>query len=106
MDTLGFGRVTFVSRAHRARRDASEPDIIATLEAAGCQVRKLAQRGVPDLLIWRTGRACVWLAECKTGGGKLRKGTQTGWSDLGLPVVVFRGHKDVLSWLARTQDMA
>lgn len=45
------------SKAHRARRDTSEPSIIEALEKCGWIVRKRAQKGVPDLVIFKAGRS-------------------------------------------------
>ena len=91
-----------MSRAHRARRDTSEAEIIAAYKACGYSVRKIAQRGLPDLLVWRhlTTRpeTQMWFSEAKTGKGKLREGTQTWWAEEGLPVLVMRSAEDVLAW--------
>ena len=85
-------------KAHRARRDQSEPEIIKALEQCGYQVRKIAQRGLPDLVAWRRNQQPVFI-EAKTGKGKLRA-TQN-WAELGLDVVVFRNQEDVAQWVNR-----
>jgi Holliday junction resolvase len=82
------------NRAHKARRDASEPEVITALVACGWQVEKLAQKGIPDLLAYKG--ETVKLVEVKTGAGKLRK-TQN-FTERGLPVVVLRTAEDVFSW--------
>lgn len=82
------------NRAHRARRDLSEGEILHALGICGWQTRKLAQKGIPDVLAWKPGR--VVLIECKTGKGKLRETQQ--WADIGLDVLVFRCAEDVFSW--------
>lgn len=97
-----------MSRAHRARRDTSEPEVIEALEVCGWGVLKLAQRGVPDLAVWRKHQryaengkivgVIVRFVECKTKRGKLREGTQTKWEDDGLPVSILRSAEDVLAW--------
>lgn|GEM_PF-3191106 len=49
----------------RARRDATEPLIIATLERVGAVVVPLSAKDLPDLLVGHRG---VWrLLECKAG---------------------------------------
>jgi Holliday junction resolvase len=53
-----------------AKRDASEPAIVEALEKAGCQVVRLSQTGIPDLLVCLPDARMV-LVECKTGRGKL-----------------------------------
>lgn len=59
-----------------ARRDVTEPAIIAALQKAGCQVQQLSAKDIPDLLVclpeWMDNRMA--LVECKTGRGKLRPG--------------------------------
>jgi hypothetical protein len=85
------------NKAHRARRDQSEPAIIEALEAGGWCVRKIAQRGLPDLLLFKAGQPLsIRLAEAKTGKAKLRE-TQN-WAAAGLIVAVFRSIEDVLAW--------
>lgn len=80
-------------KAHRARRDANEPQVIEALEACGWTVYTIAQRGRPDLLCKR-GR--VWQPiEVKTPKGKLRETQQ--WED----VPVLRSADDVLEWNAK-----
>ena len=81
-------------RAHKARRDLSEPEVIAALAACGWRVEKLAQKGIPDLLAFKGD--VVKLVEVKTGASKLRK-TQN-FTERGLPVVVLRCAEDVFSW--------
>ena len=46
-----------------AKRDESEPDIVAALEAVGATVQRLSADGVPDLLVGWQGR--MWLLEVK-----------------------------------------
>lgn len=60
-----------------ARRDASEPSIIATLELLGFSVVRLSIEDGPDLLIGRNGITRV--AEVKTGDAKLRPGQVEWW---------------------------
>jgi hypothetical protein len=89
------------NRAHRARRDTSEAEIVRALEVCGYKTIKLAQKGVPDLLVWRlpTERLLAGvphLIECKTGKGQLRE-TQD-WEGQGLAVTIMRSAEDVFSW--------
>jgi len=88
------------NRAHRARRDTSEPQVIAALEACGWRVKKLAQKGVPDLLIWQPttemGKRRMELVECKTGKAALRETQQ--WHKEGLDVRLFRCAEQVFEW--------
>jgi hypothetical protein len=87
------------NKAHRARRDASEPDVIEALEACGWSVRKIAQRGLPDLVIWKhqeQAMTAMWFIECKTGKGKLRA-TQD-WASQGLTVPILRSADEALAW--------
>lgn len=89
-----------INKAHRARRDTSEREIIDVLEARGFMVRKMAQRGLPDLVVW-------WIAasgapspphfiECKTKKAKLRE-TQH-WDTVGLKVDVLRTAEEAMQW--------
>lgn len=57
-----------------AKRDASEPAIIAALRAIGALVQPLNGRDIPDLLIGYRGR--IGLIEAKSRGGKLEPGQQ------------------------------
>lgn len=84
-----------MSRAHRARRDRAEPEVIETLEACGWKVTKLAQKGIPDLLASKGGE--IRLIEVKTGSAKLRD-TQLWWDEMDMPVYVLRSRDQVLAW--------
>lgn len=89
------------NRAHRARRDTSEVEIIDVLKRRGFSVRKLAQRGMPDLLVWQPRQrdefsGWPWLIECKTGKEKLRETQQ--WEKLGLRVTVLRNAEEAMVW--------
>jgi hypothetical protein len=57
-----------------AKRDASEPDIVETLEGIGCDVTKLSDTDLPDLLVGYRGK--LHLMEVKTGNAKLRPGQE------------------------------
>jgi Holliday junction resolvase len=67
-----------------AKRDAVEPDIIATLQRAGWYVCPLSGKGIPDLLAGPKGGP-VLLIECKTGNAALTP-DQVKW------------HKDHAGW--------
>jgi hypothetical protein len=83
-------------KAHRARRDTSELEIIQVLEKRGAYVRKLAQKGVPDLLVWWPESSRIHLIECKTGKGKLRETQQ--WDKVGLMVTILRSAEEAMRW--------
>lgn len=52
------------------RRDTSEPEIIAALQAVGAIVKQISGDGLPDLLVCWRGR---WLPiEVKSKGGRVR----------------------------------
>lgn len=83
-----------------ARRDASEPSIIAALELMGFSVVRLSVADGPDLLIGRNGITRV--AEVKTGDAKLRPGQAAWWrSWRGNGSIVLRSLDDVVT-LGRT----
>jgi Holliday junction resolvase len=55
-----------------AKRDETEPAIIAALEAEGWEVSPISDEDVPDLLCSRGGE---WMViECKSKGGRLTEG--------------------------------
>lgn len=86
-------------KAHRARRDASEAEIIDILKARGYHVRQLAARGMPDLMVWYArveAPSKCHLIECKTGKGKLR--ITQDWAALGLHVDVLRSAEEAMRW--------
>lgn len=55
---------------HDAKRDTTEPEIIAALEQAGCQWKRLSDKAIPDLLVCAPNGETI-LIECKSKGGKL-----------------------------------
>lgn len=55
------------TKRHNAQRDKNERAIIAALEAIGCLVQPLSDKGVPDLMVWSPRRACIVLLEVKDG---------------------------------------
>ena len=63
-----------------AKRDATEPAIIAALTAAGASVQPLSGEDIPDLLVAHNfnGVPETLLIEVKSKGGKLREG-QRKW---------------------------
>ena len=56
-------------KGYNAKRDANEPEIIAALEAIGCEVFRLDKP--LDLLVGYRGKN--WLIEVKTKKGRLTK---------------------------------
>lgn len=80
----------------KAKRDASEPEIVNALRASGAYVWRLDQP--VDLLIGFQDQ--MFIAECKTGKGKLNKNQIEfieQWK--GPPVVILRTAEDALDWL-------
>jgi hypothetical protein len=83
--------------ARGSRRDGNEPAVIAALESAGCIVKQLSDRGLPDLAVLVPGNDAgpgwVVLLEVKNGKGKL-KPDQERFFDLvqgkRLPVFIVR----------------
>ena len=83
---------------HNVRTDATQPQIVDTLERLGYAVRDLrhAGRGCPDLVLSRHGR--TWLAECKVGTAKLNP-RQARWLDGWQgDVLLLRTADDALAW--------
>lgn len=60
-------------RTIKARRDTIESQIVDALRACGVYVRRISQKGVPDLLLWREDmpKGCVMLMEVKSPHGRL-----------------------------------
>jgi hypothetical protein len=87
-----------VSRIPRqAKRDASEPAIIKTLESCGFSVLRVSVKDGPDLLAFHHRTKSVHLIECKSGTKKLRPGQQQfaeTW-----PLIVLRDQETVLEWV-------
>jgi hypothetical protein len=83
-------------KAHRARRDQTEAEIIEVLERRGFRVRKLAAKGLPDLLVWWPDSPKLFAIECKTATGKLRETQQ--WDKVGLMVTVLRSAEEAAVW--------
>lgn len=80
----------------KAKRDASEPEIVNTLRQCGAYVWRMDQP--VDLLI--SFRGGMWLAECKTGKGKLNQNQERfvdEWS--GPPVVILRSAQDAIDFM-------
>ena len=87
---------------HACRVDASQADVVATLQRRGWVVRDLSQagRGAPDLLISKAGRTVA--CEVKTAGTayskRLRASQATwrqGWQG---EYVVLTSAEDALAW--------
>ncbi len=83
---------------HAAKRDATEPAIVAALQRAGWSVIRLSDTGAPDLLAIRRG--VVRPIECKSLGGALTPAQERAflaWAAAGLPVAVCFTPEDALS---------
>lgn len=77
-----------------ARRDASEPLIVAALRASGFSVEYLSAKGVGDLLCGKSGITRV--VECKTDDGALTPDQVTWWAAWrGNPLIILRTVEDV-----------
>ena len=71
------------------RRDSTEADIIAALEAIGVHVSRVSGAGIPDLLCSYRGK--FFLVECKSRRGKLTAAQERFMSDtVDCPVFVVR----------------
>lgn len=85
----------------RAKRDASEPEIISTLEQCGFGVERTSQPGWPDLLV--SFRRRCWLIECKSshkGYGKELNENQKKFADRwrGPDIIILRSAQDAIDW--------
>jgi hypothetical protein len=95
-----------------AKRDAAEPDIVETLAGIGCEVTKLSDTDLPDLLVAYKGR--MHLMEVKTGNAKLRPGQEEfaqRMAACGVTVKVVRTPSDALDaigfcWDPRKKESA
>jgi hypothetical protein len=91
----------------QAKRDASEPAIIETLEALGYSVLRLSVKDGPDLIAakawdWSSAnryKPDVLFIECKTGKAKLKPGQQKFAERWPVKVYLFRTPEDVLEAL-------
>lgn len=83
---------------YTARRDATEPLIVAALEAVGAVVVPLSARDLPDLIVGHRG---AWhLIECKAATAKLRAGQVAFFVRAvahGLPVHIARTPEEALA---------
>jgi hypothetical protein len=61
-------------RLYKNKRDKSEASIVEALERAGCGVLRMDKP--VDLLCFHPGTGRLFLAECKTGKGKLNPSQQ------------------------------
>jgi Holliday junction resolvase len=83
---------------YACRRDTTEPEIVTALERLGFVVDRVSAAGFPDLVLSRNGN--FWLAECKTGKGRLTKSQTYFHGRHKAKVPVFRRVEDVLEWSA------
>lgn len=77
-----------------ARRDSNEGEIVRALEAVGCSVTRLSQKGVPDLLTSRNG--VNYLLEVKEGKAKLTEDQEAFFAYWQGQVCVVRSVEDAL----------
>ena len=95
----GGGKAGKMLARRAAKRDASEPEIVSTLEQCGFSVVRM---DTPvDLLVGFRGRC--WLVECKTGSTGYGKGLNQNQSDFdaawrGPRVVILRSAEDAGNW--------
>lgn len=77
------------------KRDASEAAIVEALRKCGWSVQQISAKDAPDLLLGLAG--VTYLAEVKTGNGKLREG-QARWHQAweGHPVFILRTVEEAL----------
>jgi hypothetical protein len=62
------------------KRDRNEPEVIAALEARGCEVEQILQGdGAFDLIVWSPARGLFWL-EVKDGTDKRLTPKQEVWT--------------------------
>lgn len=82
-------------RRYAAKRDKSESEIVEAMRGVGASVLYLSMKDAPDVLIGFRGRD--YLAEIKTGKGKVRPG-QAEWHEnwQGSPVLVLRNVDEAL----------
>lgn len=89
-------------RRFAKKRDANEPAIIRVLEAMGWHVERISARGVPDLLMSRSGE---WrLAEVKMPGEALTPDQEAFRQRAKAPVPTFTSRDDVFEWERQRQE--
>lgn len=84
-------------RQLKAKRDESEPEIIAALKGIGAVYISISMKDVPDLLCSWCGH--TFLIECKSGKAKLKPGQEAfkeKWQGL---VLVARCAEDVINFI-------
>lgn len=79
-----------------ARRDQSEDDIVLALEQMGFHVEQVSAPGFPDLVLSRGGR--WYLAECKTGKGRLTKAQSVFHAAARAPIPILRTVEQAVEW--------
>lgn len=88
-----------------ARRDANEGEIVRALEAVGCSVTRLSQKGVPDLLVGYedtlSGLRTTTLIEVKELKGKLTPDQETWINEWRGEVYVVRTVEEALEAVGR-----
>jgi len=77
-----------------ARRDGNEEQIVIALQAGGCSVIRLSQKGVPDLLVGRQG--VTFLLEVKEAKGALTDDQETFFENWQGCAYIVRSVEDAL----------
>lgn len=84
---------------YAARRDTTEADIILALEQMGFHVEQISAPGIPDLILSRAGQ--WYLAECKTGKGRLTKAQAVFHSAARASIPILRTVEQAIEWARR-----
>lgn len=66
------------------------------LEQMGCHVEQISAPGLPDLLISRGGQ--WYVAECKTGKGRLTKAQHVFHGAARAPIPILRTVEQAVAW--------
>lgn len=85
-----------------AKRDATEDQVVAVLEAAGWHVHRCSDEGLPDLYLTRPDGPVHRWVEVKTEGGTLRPAQARLWDEwesMGTFVHVLETREDAQMWI-------
>lgn len=85
----------------KRRIDGNHKEIVSALQAVGCSVLSLADKGhgCPDLLVGIRGKN--YLVEIKNGNGKITPDQQQFFNTWKGSVMVVRTEQDVLDFFAK-----
>ena len=91
----------------KAKRDASEPEIVSALQQCGFSVERMDKP--VDLLVGFRGR--TWLVECKSGTKGYGKALNSNQADFaarwrGTAVVVLHSRDEAIDWAAQVSREA